>query len=145
MPQISWGNAVLAATYRGLCSAVTRPTSKEAILLGCPLLLQMWIHERFDIGRPSTDLSEYEAAANGTDPADLPTIGSLWCLRKVMTSLYVILRVMASVCRPPGDEAVRPVPGCSRYPLRHVCRLARTGELPFDRSKYFPLRIFSCQ
>jgi hypothetical protein len=52
MPQISWGSAVLAASYRGLCSAVTRPTSREAILLGCPLLLQMWIHERFDIGRP---------------------------------------------------------------------------------------------
>jgi hypothetical protein len=50
MPQISWGSAVLAATYRGLCSAVTRPTSREAILLGCPLLPQIWIHERFDIG-----------------------------------------------------------------------------------------------
>jgi hypothetical protein len=60
MPQISWSSAVLAATYRGLCSAVTRPASREAILLGCPLLLQMWIHERFDIGRPKTDLSEYE-------------------------------------------------------------------------------------
>jgi hypothetical protein len=97
MPQISWGSTVLEATYRGLCSAVTRPTSREAILLGCPLLLQMWIHERFDISRPRTDLSEYEAAANGTDPADLPTMGSPWCLRKVMTSLYVILRVMTSV------------------------------------------------
>jgi hypothetical protein len=39
MPQISWGSAVLAATYRGLCSVVTRLTSREAILLGCPLLL----------------------------------------------------------------------------------------------------------
>jgi hypothetical protein len=97
MPQISWGIAVLAATYWGLCSAVTRSTSREAILLGCPLLLQMWIHERFDISRPRTDLLEYEAAADGTDPADLPTMGSLWCLRKVMTSLYVILRVMTSV------------------------------------------------
>jgi hypothetical protein len=97
MPQISWGSAILAATYRGLCSAVTRPASREAILLGCPLLLQMWIHERFDIGRLRTDLSKYEAAADGTDPADLPTVGSLWCLRKVMTSLYVILRVMTSV------------------------------------------------
>jgi hypothetical protein len=72
MPQISWGSVVLAATYRGLCSVVTRLTSREAILLGCPLLLQMWNHERFDIGRPRTDLSEYEAAADGTDPADLP-------------------------------------------------------------------------
>jgi hypothetical protein len=80
MPQISWGSAVLAATYRGLCSAVTRPTSREAIHLGCPLLLQMWIHERLDIGRPRTDLSEYEPLADGTDPADLPAMGSLWCL-----------------------------------------------------------------
>jgi hypothetical protein len=97
MPHISWGSAVLAATYRGLCSVVTRLTSRKAILLGCPLLLHMWIHEQFDIGRPKTDLSEYEAVADGTDPADLPTMGSLWCLRKVMTSLYVILRVMTFV------------------------------------------------
>jgi hypothetical protein len=39
MPLINWGSAILAATYRGLCSAVTRQTSREAILLGCPLLL----------------------------------------------------------------------------------------------------------
>jgi hypothetical protein len=57
----------------------------------------MWIHVRFDIGQPRTDLSEYEPAADGTDPADLPTMGSLCCLRKVMTSIYVILRVMAFV------------------------------------------------
>jgi hypothetical protein len=76
---------------------VTRPTNREAILLGFPLLLQMWIHERFDIGRPRTDLSEYKAAADGTDPADLPTMGSVWCLRKAMTSLYVILHVMTYV------------------------------------------------
>jgi hypothetical protein len=57
----------------------------------------MWIHERFNIGRPRTDLSEYKPAADRTNPADLPTMGSLWCLRKVMTSLYVILRVMTSV------------------------------------------------
>jgi hypothetical protein len=50
-----------------------RPTSREAILLGCPLLLHMRIHERFDIGRPRTDLSEYEPAVDGIDPADLPT------------------------------------------------------------------------
>jgi hypothetical protein len=87
MPQISWGSVVLAATYRGLCSAVSRPVSREAILLWCPLLLQMWIHEWFDIGRPKADLSECEPLPDGTDPADLPTMGSLWCLRKVMTSL----------------------------------------------------------
>jgi hypothetical protein len=99
MPQISWGSSVLAATYRGLCSTVTRPASTEAILLGCPLLLQMWIHERFDIGRPRADLSEYEPLPDGTDPTDLHTMGSLWCLRKVMTSLYVILHVMSSLVR----------------------------------------------
>jgi hypothetical protein len=97
MPQISWGSVVLAATYRGLRSIMMRPTSREAILLGCPLLLQMWIHERFDIGRPRTDLSDYEPVVDCTDPADLPTMGSLWCLRKVMTSLYVILRVTTFV------------------------------------------------
>jgi hypothetical protein len=78
---------------------VTRLSSREAILLGCPLLLWMWIHERLDIGRPRVDLSEYEPLADGTDPANLPTMGSLWCLRKVMTSLYVILRVLSSVVR----------------------------------------------
>jgi hypothetical protein len=76
-----------------------RPTSREAILLGCPLLLQMWIHEWLNIGRPRMDLSEYEPPADGTDPADLPTMGCLWCLRKVMTSIYVILRVMSYVVR----------------------------------------------
>jgi hypothetical protein len=76
---------------------MTRPTSREVILMGCPLLIQMWIHEWFDIGHPRTDLSEYEPAADGTDPADLPTMVSLWCLRKVMTSLYVNLRVMTFV------------------------------------------------
>jgi hypothetical protein len=59
----------------------------------------MWIHEQLDIGRPRVDLSEYELLADGTDPADLPTMGSLWCLRKVMASLYVIPRVMSSLVR----------------------------------------------
>jgi hypothetical protein len=66
-----------------------RPASREAILLGCPILLQMWIHERFDIGRPRADLLEYEPLPDDTDLADLPTMCSLWCLRKVMTSLIV--------------------------------------------------------
>jgi hypothetical protein len=78
---------------------VTRLVSRDTILLGCPLLLQMWIHERFNIGRPRVDLSKYEPLPDGTDSADLPTMGSLWCLRKVMTSLVVILRVMSSLVR----------------------------------------------
>jgi hypothetical protein len=89
MLQISWGSAVLAATYMGLCSLVSRSGGKEGILLGCPLVLQMWIHERFDSGRPKVDLSEYKMLPEDTDLADLPTMGSLWCLRKVMTFLIV--------------------------------------------------------
>jgi hypothetical protein len=41
VPQISWGNAVLADTYRGLCTEVLKGRSEKAILLGCPLLLQL--------------------------------------------------------------------------------------------------------
>jgi hypothetical protein len=50
MSQISWGGAVLAANYRGLCSAVTRPTSREAILLGCPLLRRSDTGQQSDTG-----------------------------------------------------------------------------------------------
>jgi hypothetical protein len=88
MPQISWGSAVLAATYRGLCLVVSRPASKEGILLRCPLLL-MRIHKRFDIGQPKVDLLEYQTLPEDTDPADLPTMSSLWCLWKVITSLII--------------------------------------------------------
>jgi hypothetical protein len=45
--------------------------------------------ERFDIGRPKANQSEYEPLPEDTDPADLPTMGSLWCIRKVMTFLIV--------------------------------------------------------
>jgi hypothetical protein len=89
MPQISWGSTVLAATYRGLCLAVSRLGSKEGILLGWALPLKMWIHERFDIGRPKADLLEYQPLPKDTDPADHPTIGSMWCLQKVMTFLII--------------------------------------------------------
>jgi hypothetical protein len=40
----------------------------------------MWIHERFNIGRPKADFSEYQTLPEDTDPANLPTMGSLWCL-----------------------------------------------------------------
>jgi hypothetical protein len=49
----------------------------------------MLIHVRFEIGRPKADLSEYQTPPEDADPADLPTMGSLWCLRKVMTSLII--------------------------------------------------------
>jgi hypothetical protein len=68
---------------------VSRPGSKEGILLRCPLLLQMWIHERFDISRPKADLLEYQPLPEDIDPADLPTMGHLWCLWKVKTFLII--------------------------------------------------------
>jgi hypothetical protein len=42
MLQINWGAAVLAATYRGLCTK----TGTQSILLGCLLLLHLWSYER---------------------------------------------------------------------------------------------------
>jgi hypothetical protein len=41
VPQISWGNSVLASAYRGLCSGVLKGRATELILLGCPFLLQL--------------------------------------------------------------------------------------------------------
>jgi hypothetical protein len=46
VPQISWGTSVLASTYRGLCSGVSKGRAAELILL----LLQLWCHEWFAIG-----------------------------------------------------------------------------------------------
>src|SRR5438045_9665962 len=45
VPTWSWGLAVLPATYRGLCDACSK-TNENAILTGCPLLLQLWAYER---------------------------------------------------------------------------------------------------
>jgi hypothetical protein len=84
VPQISWGNAVLACTYKGLCMGVLKGRSKQAILLGCPLLLQLWCHLRFKIGRPLVFLHPYEPLLEGHDPGDRFTMGSLWCLWMVI-------------------------------------------------------------
>jgi hypothetical protein len=39
VPQISWGNSVLASAYKGLCLGVLKVHSAEPILLDCPLLI----------------------------------------------------------------------------------------------------------
>jgi hypothetical protein len=46
----SWGSAVLAATYRAMCTGcyLTKQTSS---LLGCPIFLQLWSWERLAFGR----------------------------------------------------------------------------------------------
>jgi hypothetical protein len=60
--------------HTGGCVRPCRRGSRHGIFLGCPLLLQLWSHERFDIIRPKADLlSQY-------DPRDRPMMGSLWCL-----------------------------------------------------------------
>lgn len=83
MPQFSWGSAVLAATYRGLCTGCLKVSSAEPIFVGCPLLLQLWSYERFPVGRPIVDTSPYGLLPPDHDDRDLPTMGSMWCLRKV--------------------------------------------------------------
>nr|AAT73690.1 hypothetical protein [Oryza sativa Japonica Group] len=86
IPQYSWGSAVLAATYAGLCDACVR-NSKQSSLPGCPLLLMLWAHERFDIGRPQLDsYANYglrEMYRSGVDDInDRPTMESLWTHRE---------------------------------------------------------------
>src|SRR6266540_2180447 len=46
---VSWGSAVLCATYRGLYEACTR-TRNHSNLTGIPLLLQLWSFELFPVG-----------------------------------------------------------------------------------------------
>ena len=40
----SWGSAILACTYHGLCKA-SRQNDRNAVLTGCPILLQLWSYE----------------------------------------------------------------------------------------------------
>ena len=95
--QRSWGSAVLAATYRGLRNACTL-VSPKSDLLGCQLLLQLWLlqlwsWERFPIGRPDID-AERPFEANGFDDADridMPTFGILWTRREVRVMTIVLL------------------------------------------------------
>ena len=81
----SWGSAVLAATYRGMCNGCQLNKAKSA-LLGCPLLLQLWSWERFPIGRPDINIDHEPFDRNemfDADRIDMPTVGTLWIRRKV--------------------------------------------------------------
>ncbi|XP_034570471.1 protein MAIN-LIKE 2-like [Setaria viridis] len=80
--QYSWGSAILATTYRGLCMGCGKVASAKPIFLGCPLLLQLWSYERFPIGRPRIDMSPYQELPLDHNDVNKPTMGSLWCLRK---------------------------------------------------------------
>jgi len=76
----SWGLTVLAATYRGLCDSCTK-TRGEAILTGCPLLLQLWSYERLAVGRPIVSHAPYHEALYDDLEDDIPTMGTLWLWR----------------------------------------------------------------
>ena len=78
VPVWSWGSAMLAAMYHGLCEGC-RKTVENGILAGCPLLLQLWAYERLAVGRSMVDLSPYEEGyyENGND-VEMPTMGTLW-------------------------------------------------------------------
>ena len=88
VPQYSWGSALFAATYRGLCAGCTKMGAREPILLGCPMFLQIWSYEHFPIGRPRIHLGPYREVSPDHDDMDRPMMGSLWCLRKMC--LFVI-------------------------------------------------------
>src|SRR5438132_779982 len=77
VPTWSWGSAVLAATYRGLCDACSK-TNENVVLTGCLLSLQLWAYERFAVGRPIVDHKPYEPNLYGEFEDDRPTMGTLW-------------------------------------------------------------------
>ena len=84
IPLYSWGSVVLACTYRGLCKA-SRQNDRNAVLMGCPILLQVWSYERIAIGRPMIDQSPYKPDMYGDTEDDRPTMGTLWYSRQVWT------------------------------------------------------------
>ena len=82
VPPYSWGEVVLAATYRGLCDGC-RKTHWNANLAGCPLLLQLWSYGRLAVGRPIISHEPYHEAMYGDEEDDRPTMGTLWIWRQV--------------------------------------------------------------
>ncbi|XP_066166156.1 protein MAIN-LIKE 2-like [Oryza sativa Japonica Group] len=82
VPQWSWGSALLAALYRGLCEACTK-TDPSTTFGGCPLFLSIWAAERIASGRPEVDQHAYEESLYAERPeVDYPTMGTLWCRRQ---------------------------------------------------------------
>lgn len=81
----SFGSAVLAATYRGMCTACQK-NKENTTLLGCPLLLQLWSWERFPIGRPDVEIYRSWDEGGVNDEIDAPTFGTVWCHRQVSST-----------------------------------------------------------
>lgn len=88
----SWGSAVLAATYRGMCNGC-QLDRKNSALLGCPMLLQLWSWERFPIGRPDVDVKKAipENYMLDADGIDMPVFGTAWTSRVVSITFPIRL------------------------------------------------------
>ncbi|KAM0891221.1 hypothetical protein ACQ4PT_026537 [Festuca glaucescens] len=86
LPKYSWGSALLCAMYRALCRGGTKSRAGSR-LDGCPLFLQLWSFERFQIGRPKVETQTYGPGMYGKDDVDAPTFGSLWCSKKFPVAL----------------------------------------------------------
>ncbi|WVZ50439.1 hypothetical protein U9M48_001691 [Paspalum notatum var. saurae] len=73
IPQFSRGSAVLAATYRGLCTGCLK-SSERSPSSGVSATSQLRAHERFRIGRPAVLHMPYRGYP--MDDVDGPTMGS---------------------------------------------------------------------
>ena len=82
VPPYSWGEVVLAATYRGLYDGCMK-THGNTILAGCPLQLQLWSYKRLAVGRSIVSHEPYHEAMYGDEEDDRPTMGTLWIWRQV--------------------------------------------------------------
>ena len=67
-------------------------THGNAILAGCPLLLQLWSYERLAVGRPLVSHEPYHGGMYGEEEDERPTMGTIWIWRQVRsyTSNFVI-------------------------------------------------------
>jgi hypothetical protein len=92
-PQVSWGAAVLAVTYMGLCEGVAKGTSSEGIFLGCPLLLHLLSYKHLLIG-PSSD-STYSRSRS---LATTQSAGPSWA-RCGATDEYMLLTFYTTIFR----------------------------------------------
>ncbi|XP_062186040.1 protein MAIN-LIKE 1-like [Phragmites australis] len=74
----SWGSAVLAATYKGLCAATQRST-KMGSISGCLHLLQRWSWDYLPVCRPWVSKTYYTVPiSDGVADGMRPTMGYRW-------------------------------------------------------------------
>ena len=68
----------------------------NAILTGCPILLQLWSYERIAIGRPLVDHSPYEQDMYGDTEDDRPHHGDS-LVRSSGTEITAIRTILLSI------------------------------------------------